>query len=463
MRYNHVNEDVISQLIEICGKRNVLTRDFHLISYASDFYKPSPKTMPEVVVLPEKSSQISEVVKVANTNRIPLTPVGGLTGISGGAIPKFGGVVMDLRKLDKIIEIDTENMHVTCEAGITCSKLAYEVEKKGFLPPHFPASRYAATIGGSIASGGIDGRQMVQGSLGDRVSSLKVVLPDGEIIKVGGGVAGKTEKTSTGPPLKWLFVGSFGVLGVIVEATMKLYPKPEASESVLVAFNKVDNALKVAIEIKRKNIPVTCLTIWDKVAISTHKKMKYGPAIPDADALLLTDFEGPKEICTLLRQKILNICHKQNGYEINKRVIQFISGYGADFYSAIAGTGKGGWGAIDMCIPLGKVNEALNSFYRVLSKYEIEPLGALILKLNPTYIDFFYRVHDEKNRLKYTEAVKEMYSAGLKFGGSLSHGMGVKVDAKDLLITELGESLNILKKIKKVLDPYNIMNPGMLP
>ncbi len=463
MEYGCVNKGVISKLIEICGEGKVLTDDFHLICYASDFYKPSPKIMPSVVVLPEKPGQVSEVVKVANKNRIPLTPVGGLTGISGGAVPKLGGIVVDLRKLDKIIEIDTENMYVTCEAGVTCSRLAYEVERKGFLPPHYPASRYAATIGGSIASNGIDGRQMVKGSLGNRVSSLKVVLPTGETIKVDGGVSGKIRKTSIGPPLKWLFIGSFGLLGIIVEATIRLYPKPESYKSILVAFNEVKDAVKVGVEVKREDIPVTCLTIWDKVAVSIHRKMKYGSNIPDVNALLLVDFEGLEGICDLLKQKVLDICRKHNGCEINQRVTRFISGYGADFYSAIAGTGKGGWGAIDMCIPTSRVEEALNIFYTILNKYRVEPLGALILKLDPTYIDFFYRVHEGEERLRYIEAIKEMYTAGLKLGGSLSHGMGVKVDAKNLLTKELGASLNLLKRIKEALDPNDIMNPGILP
>ncbi|MEM1545328.1 MAG: FAD-binding oxidoreductase [Candidatus Methanomethylicia archaeon] len=463
--YNRVDEEAIRRIAGIVGEENVLRESFHLLCYVKDFYKPYPRFKPpELIVYPENTAQISEIVKLANEKLIPITPVGGLTGISGCAIPRYGGIVIDLRKMDRIIEIDEENMYVTCEAGITCARLAYELERKGYIPPHFPASRYAATIGGSIAYCGVDGLQMVYGSIGDRISSLKVVLPTGNILNVGGGTSGKIRKSSSSFNLKWLFIGTCGTLGIITEATLRIYPKPNVKDSILIAFNSIDDALKLANEIKKKNLPIACFTVWDEVAVNQHRRMVYGSKIPLSNILVLVDIIGyNSEIYSLLRNEVLKICLSLGGEICSGEVVQYISGYTSDFYSALAATGKGGWGCIDIAIPLINVKKALDKLYSILKTYDVEPLGALILKLDPMYIDFFYRV-DEENREKYPiyiKAIREMLKVGLELGGSISHSMGVKIDAKDMIPMELGYGYEILKKIKNILDPRGILNPGI--
>jgi glycolate oxidase len=464
--YGQLDEETIKKIAEVVGGENVSMEDFNLICYTKDFYKPYPKIKPpELIVYPENTDQISGIVKIANKKLIPVTPVGGLTGLSGCAIPKYGGIVVDLRRMDRVVEVDEEDMYVTCEAGITCAKLAYELGRMGYAPPHFPASRFAATIGGSIAHCGVDGMQMVYGAIGDRVSSLKVVLPTGEIINVGGGVSGKIRKSSSSFNLKWLFIGTCGTLGIIAEATLRIYPKPNVEGSVLVALNSVDDALRIASEIKRRNLPIACFTVWDEVAVNQHRKMAYGSKIPPLNVLALIDIACYNSgIYSLIRSEVLKICLSLGGEVCDGEAAQYISGYASDFYSALAATGKGGWGCVDVAVPLRNVGKALGKLYSILKAYGIEPLGALILKLDPTYIDFFYRV-DEANREKYSvyvRAIREMLKAALELGGAVSHSMGVKIDARDMIPMELGYSYEILKKIKNVLDPKNILNPGVL-
>ena len=464
--YNCVDEETIKRIVEIVGEGNVLREDFHILCYVKDFYKPYPNFKPpKLIVHPENTSQISEIVKLANEKLIPITPVGGLTGLSGCAVPRYGGIVIDLRKMDRIIEIDEEDMYVTCEAGITCARLAYELERRGYMPPHFPASRYAATIGGSIAYCGVDGLQMVYGSIGDRISSLKVVLPTGNILNVGGGVSGKIRKSSSSFNLKWLFIGTCGTLGIITEAKLRIYPKPNVESSVLIALNSIDDALRIAAEIKRRNLPIACFTVWDEVAVNQHRRMVYGSEIPSSSILALIDLIGyNNEVLSSIRNEVLKICLSLGGEICSSESIHYISGYTSDFYSALAATGKGGWGCVDIALPLRNVKKALGKLYSILKIYDVEPLGALILKLDPMYIDFFYRI-DEENREKYPiyiKAIREMLKVGLELGGSISHSMGVKIDAKDMIPMELGYGYEILKKIKNVLDPRNILNPGVL-
>lgn len=465
-RYGQVDEEAIRRIVEIVGEENTSRDYFHLICYTRDFYKPYPKVKPpELIVYPESTDQVSEIVKLANEKLIPVTPVGGLTGLSGCAVPKYGGIVVDMRRMDRIIEVDEEDMYVTCEAGVTCARLAYELRRKGYIPPHFPASRYAATIGGSIAHCGVDGLQMVYGAIGDRVSGLKVVLPTGEVLDVGGGTSGKIRKSSSSFNLKWLFIGTCGAFGIITEAKLRIYPKPNAESSVLVALNSVDDALRIATEIKRRNLPIACLTVWDEVAVNQHRRMAYGSKMPSLNVLMLIDlicYSG--EICSLIRDEVLKICLSFGGEVCNGEVTQYISGYASDFYSALAATGKGGWGCVDIAVPLRNVRKALDKLYSILKTYSIEPLGALILKIDPMYIDFFYRV-DEEDRGRYhvyVKAIREMLKVGLDLGGAMSHSMGVKIDARDMISMELGYGYEILKKVKNILDPRNILNPGVL-
>lgn len=272
---------VINQLKTVLGKDHVLTEKEELAAYAFDATADMPKVMPEVVVTPTTTDQVQQIVEIAKKHQVPLLTRGSGTNLSGGTIPTQKGIVMVMVKLNKILEVDPDNLTATMQPGVIIQDLNEAVAEHGLMYPPDPGTVATATMGGSVAecSGGLRG--LKYGVTKHYIMGLEVVLANGKIMRCGG----KTVKNVTAYDMVKLFVGSEGTLGVITEIIVKLIPAPQARKSAMATFKSIDDAANAITGIIRNKVIPATLEIMDNVTIRTVEQYaKVGLPI-DAEAI----------------------------------------------------------------------------------------------------------------------------------------------------------------------------------
>jgi len=306
-------QGVLDELVKAVGKEYVRTNVEELVCYSYDATSTRQRAVPDVVIKASTTEEVSAVVKVADKNNIPVYPCGARSGLSGGSIPLYGGIVLDTTRMNRILEVNTQDLMATVEPGVVTKRFQDEVAKyKLFYPPD-PGSAEFSTLGGNIAecSGGMAG--IKYGVTRDYVLSLEVVLPSGSVINTGR----KTWRTVAGYDLTRLFVGSEGTLGVVTKITVKLIPLPATVETVLAYFKYPGDAVDAAdgIILEHGVIPKT-LEFVDSICIDTVRGYG-GVDIPaEAKALLLVDVDGDHKIVRRDRLRVEDACKKYKAFHI---------------------------------------------------------------------------------------------------------------------------------------------------
>jgi len=477
MSYN-ISEKVLAELESIVGKENISYSKIDLIAYSRDWsivtaIKGYP---PDVVVKPKSSTEISQIMQLANREKIPVVPWGGGTGMSGGAIAIQGGIVIDMRGLNRIIEIDEENLVVVAQTGITVHRLNNELEKHGLWWPHDPESKHTSTLGGAIACDNIGTFGTKYGGIIDYLLAIEVVLPTGEIVKIGS----KAPFSVSGYPLHLLFIGSEGTLGIITEATLRVYKKPEYRCVELVAFSSLSDAIKSCLQIITLGMDPESINIMAKEGLIYYTRLykeKFGviPKIPeDVEAVVAFSFAGSRELSEFQRKLALDVCVKFGGTIIEepeivssfwaeKHTLEYAPQMNPWFISAM----KGRYLGIDLCCPLSKVRHLHETYRKLLSKYGLEPASGFFMlckriKFSPNCV-FTVNVNDSPEEVrKAQEFICELAEYAVKLGGTVSSSRGVgAAPTRNLLYKEHSpEALTLMRKLKRMLDPNNIMNPG---
>jgi len=265
--FNHLNQAILDELISICSEERVLSYGPSLSKYSRDESNQRGRD-PEVVVFPEAAAEVSRILKLANNTGIPVTPRGTGTGVTGGAVPS-GGIVMAMERMNKILDIDVDNLMAVVEAGAITDDLKRKAEEKGLFYPPDPSSMDICTIGGNLAECAGGAMAVKYGVTKDYVCGLEVVYPDGTCESLGG----KIVKNVAGYDLIQLLVGSEGTLGVITQVTLKLIPKPKYSATLLVAFNSTGTSACVVSEILKQKIVPAAVELLDERCIYAVRKM----------------------------------------------------------------------------------------------------------------------------------------------------------------------------------------------
>jgi len=467
-KYKKIDSHIVESLTEIVGPENVLADEHELIPYTRDHqwvkYSEMFTYKPEVVVLPESAEHVVKLVQFANQKQIPIVPCGARTGMTGNCVPLYGGIQVDMKKMNKIIEIDTENMVAVVQSGTSLYKLDRELRKHGFICGHMPGSQPTATVGGAVSTNGWSEHRMKYGDIQDQVTSLRVVLPTGELVKVGGGMSGKVEKSSVGfGALKHLFIGTWGTLGIITEATLRIFPAPECVYSAAIAFDSLDQACKAARQMFMSDIPMAYLLVGDRNTVEFSRKVS--PTFPDVNCIMTIIIEGNKEIVETSKKLVFKICEEFRGKDLGPEIGKAVWEEAYDAWGTwVTAYGPGYPLDEEGAIPYNRAANVAKHFEEILKKYNIDVIG-IVVGLAPQYpiLGCFWRV-DERNEKKWedykrvSEEIAEIY---LKEGGTISmaHGLGTRREEKFLPV-ELGTSYELMKKIKLMLDPNNIMNPG---
>ena len=295
------DQRILEQLTAIVGAGNVSASTVDRITHSFD--ATQQQSLPDVVVHPANADEISRIVRLANAENMPLLPRGAGSGFTGGSLPIRGGIVLVLTRMNRILEIDTDNLIAVVEPGVVTGRLQKEVERLGLFYPPDPASKDFSTLGGNIAECAGGPRCVKYGVTRDYVLGLEVVTPTGEIIHTGG----RTMKNVAGYDLTRLFVGSEGTLGIVTRIILRLLPKPEARKTMLVAFESIDGAAQaVSAIIRGKIIPAT-LEFMDASAIDCVRKATTLDLPMACRAVLIIEVDGDREVLDDQAQKILAI------------------------------------------------------------------------------------------------------------------------------------------------------------
>lgn len=454
-----MNQPIIKELEKIVGKKGVLTspEDLAVYSYDGTF----EESYPDVVVLPESTEQVSQVVKLATRERIPVVTRGMASGLAAASVPFSGGIALVMTRMDKIIELDLENAMVHVEAGVVTADLQTFVEKQGLFYPPDPSSIRHSTIGGNIACNAGGPRCLKYGVTGDYVLGLTVVLADGQILKTGG----KVIKDVVGYDLKALFTGSEGTLGIITEALLKLTAKPKYARTALVEYSSIEDASKTVNEILLAGIVPATLELMDQTAITCIEQALHIGLPTDVAAFLLIESDGiDLETITKEIESIAKICEKTGATKIT---LAKDESERANLWKArrsispsLARISPNKLGE-DITVPRSAIPEAVNRLKAISQKYGLPIVIFGHAGDGNLHPNILFDKRDPEQMKKLERMVAEEFAIALELGGTLSGEHGVGTLKRPYIEKALGMvSVGIQKKIKQVLDPLNILNPG---
>ena len=454
-----IDPKITSQLEKIVGKRGVLTspEDLAVYSYDGTFEECNP----DIVVLPESTSQVSEIVKLAGKENLPIVTRGMASGLAAASVPFSGGIVLVMTRMDKLIELDLENAIVHVEAGIVTADLQSYVEKHDLFYPPDPSSIRHSTIGGNIACNAGGPRCLKYGVTGDYVLGLTVVLADGQILKTGG----KVIKDVVGYDLKSLFTGSEGTLGIITEALLKLTAKPKFARTALVEFASIDDASRTVNEILLTGIVPATLELMDQTAINCIEQAMHLGLPTEVAAFLLIESDGVEvENTTQEIEEIAKICEKTGATKVS---IAKDETERANLWKArrcispsLARLAPNKLGE-DITVPRSAIPEAVRRLKAISEKYGLPIVIFGHAGDGNLHPNILFDKRDPEQMKKVELMVAEEFSLALELGGTLSGEHGVGTLKRPYMQKALGNiSIEIQKKIKQVLDPQNILNPG---
>ncbi len=448
---------VLKKLKIIVGNDYLSTVPEDLIAYSYD--ATQREALPWAVARPASASEISQVLVLANQEGFPVVPRGAGTGMSGGSVPTQGGVVLSLERMKRIIEIDEENMVAVVEPGVVTGDLQREVESRGLFYPPDPASHQFCTMGGNVAecAGGL--RAVKYGVTKDYVLSLEVVLPTGEIIMTGA----RTAKSVAGYDLTKLIVGSEGTLGIVTKIIVKLLPLPECVRTLAAFFLSVDDAARAASKILASRILPRALEFIDHAALRAVENYLKEDLSDGAMAMLIVEVDGPEETTARENTKIADIMTACGATRVNK----------ADSASEREQLWKARRSISpalytikprkvneDIVVPRSKIPDVLREVNDIAERY-----GILIVNFGHAGDGNIHTniMIDEADMPKAEEAAKEIFAATLRMGGSITGEHGVGISKAPYLPMELKpNAIAAMKRIKRALDPNNILNPGKM-
>jgi glycolate oxidase len=448
-----------NQLIAIVGPKNYEDSKASRLVYSYDA-TPNMQALPDAVLSPRSTKEVSEIVKLCNEHKIPIVPRGSGSNLCGGTCPTEGGVVMLFKHMNQILELDEENLTVTVQPGVITLDIINTVEAKGLFYPPDPSSMKISTIGGNINenSGGLRG--LKYGVTRDYVLALEVVLPNGDIVRTGG----KLAKDVAGYDLTRLYVGSEGTLGVITEATLKLVPKPETKKVMLAHYQDLEAAARtVSSIIAHKIIPAT-MEFLDQATLKVVEDFAQIGLPTDVQAVLLIEQDGPPEVVERDMQKMAELCRAEQAVfvqiaETDKEAEALMTARRAAL-SACARL-KPTTILEDATVPRSEIARMVRGINKIAEKYRLNicTFGhAGDGNLHPT-VPTDVRNHEEMERVE--EAFAEIFELAIDLGGTITGEHGVGVMKAPYLEWKLGkEGIGVMRAIKTSLDPNNIMNPG---
>jgi len=454
--------DIIEKLKNIVGEENTFSDRVECICNSRDM--SVHVGIPDVVVYALTTEQISSIMQLANQEKMPVTIQGSGTSVTGASLPVEGGILLDVHRMNRILEIDKNNFYAVVEPGVICMDLNKELAKHGLMFPPNPGSELIASIGGMMSTNSSGHRAVKYGTARDYVKALKVVLADGTVIQTGS----KTPKTSMGYDLNHVFASSEGTLGVITEITVKIRSLPEYTALALAIFNDLDAGGKAVSDIVASGIELTACEILDKYSLKIVES-HIDRDVSNIEAMLILELDGAKEIVARDMERIGEICKKHNVEDFTwsddpAKAAEIMEARGklVPTLSRI----KPGYRLVAVSEDLGvlssKIPETIKKAQAIADKYDLllTTFGHIgDGNVHTTFVTDM-RSRDEWERLK--PAADELAQIALEAGGTITAEHGTGLARAPYIRKQLGPALDVMKAIKKALDPNNILNPGKM-
>lgn len=463
LSYGRITDELIQDLVSIMGPENVKTDAETREKYSRDETPLSEGALPEVVVMPGSTEEVSKTLSLANEHRIPVTFRGQGTGLSCGAVPLLGGILMGFERMNRILEIDEENLMAVLESGAVLLDFRQEVEKRGLFYPADPGER-TSSIGGNVATnaGGMNG--VKYGKTRDYILGLEVVLPSGKIMELGG----KTVKRSMGYDLVHLIIGSEGTLAAVTKVIVKLIKLPKIFMTLYVPFNNLQDAVASVCEVLRNRITPTAMEFVERDAILlAEEHLEKTMPHHDSDAYLIIRIEGDKEDDLYEEaEAISDICGKNNAVDVlvadtpesQSRIWDIRS----HFYEAVVKARVAE--LVDAAVPPGKIAEFMQAVKEISKKHGMRIIGYGHagdgnIHLHPLKDE----LSDEKWEELLPKVMREIYQRAVGFGGTVSGEHGIGSAKKSYVSIALDEDqVGLMREIKRNFDPNEILNPGKI-
>lgn len=464
-----------NELVDIVGRDYVLTDEADRIIYGVDYMwlprlwidRGHVPPLPDVVVLPETPEQVAAILKCANIYHIPVIPWGGGSGSQGGIMPVYGGITMDLKRLNHLIEINEKNQTVTAQAGINGYDLECALNNAGYTLTHLPASLHSATLGGYLAPRGAGVLSTKYGKAEDIVLSVQVVLPNGDIIRTL-----PVPTHAAGPGILQLFIGSEGSYGVITEATMRIETLPEERRFKAFLFDGISNGVEAGRRIMLERLQPILIRLYDEAETIKRIKKVLGISL-EKGSYMIVGFDGQKEVVNIQERRAVEICRELGAEELSSDIAWAWWNHRYNFYFP-PDCLDFPWmfGTMDTLCTFDKIENLYWTKKRTLedqySTWNLEyiahlshwyPWGAMIydrfiIKEPPKDAEEALALHNEI----WNVAVR----ISIKCGGVLNEHHGVGLKLARLMREQYGPAFQVMEGLKKSLDPHNILNPGKM-
>ncbi|MEJ2708800.1 MAG: FAD-binding oxidoreductase [Anaerolineales bacterium] len=470
----HHWDQIQTELEGIVGRENVLTTEAERFGYGVDYFwiprmlvdRGEPLPLPDMVVKPGTVEQVSHVVKLANTYHIPVIPFGGGSGSQGGIMPLYGGITVDLKRLDKILEINATDQTVTAQAGINGYRLEQALNREGFTLAHYPASVHSATLGGYLACRGSGVLSTKYGKAEDMVLSIEAVLPNGNIIRTL-----PVPNHAAGPGILQLFVGAEGSYGILTEATMQIERQPEVRRFKAFLFPDLHSGLEAGRRIMLERLEPCVIRLYDEP--STQTRIKRILDIDVKGAYMVIGFDGWEKIVEAQEKRAFNIISEYGAEDLGQELGQRWWDHRYDFYFPPKVLDfPWMFGTMDTLATYDKIEnlywtkkQAIEENY---AEWDVQyiahfshwyPWGVMvydrfIIEQPPQDAQAALRLHNEIWDLAVEQS--------LACGGIINehHGVGLKLARH--VRKQYGPAFQVLETMKTGLDPYNILNPGKM-
>ncbi len=462
-KYGRVTEPIIKELTTIMGRDNISTKEYEIEGYSCDEMPLAKPYAPQVIVKPTDTRSVAKLLAFANKKRIPVTPRGAGTGLSGGCVPIYGGILLSLERMNRILKIDRDNFVAVVEPGVTISDLYNEVEQQGLYYPIYPGEM-TATIGGTVATNAGGMNAVKYGVTRHHILGLEAVLPNGEVIKTGG----EFVKCSTGYDLTQLIIGSEGTLAVVAKVILKLTTKPAKREVLFAPFMNLQNAIDAVPEILRLKMTPIGIEFMERSIVEIAEKY-LDREIPyhqyEAFLMIIMEGESEDEIYEYF-SKVEEICKQHEAIEVmvpgSERAKRRLLDAREKFYHALKRFAP--MEIIDVVVPRSKIAKFVRKVKKISEEYEVPVIvyghaGDGNVHLHPICVNMSREEWDRK----LPHLMSDIYRAGVSFAGAISGEHGIGFNKKAYLPIGMDNALlNIMKGIKRAFDPNNILNPGKI-
>ena len=453
-----ISDSLTNEFRSIVGKEWFLDTPEDLATYSYDSFLLEFK--PSAVIIPGCTDEISKIMRVANRERINIIPRGAATNLSGNAVARKGGIIMAFHRMNKILEIDTGNRCAVVQPGVVNADLQKEVTRYGLMYPPDPASMYVSTLGGNVSLNAGGPRGAKYGVTRDYVLGLEFVLPSGEVVKAGG----KILKDVSGYDLIGLMCGSEGTLGIITEIIVKLIPLPPAKATLQAIFSNLDDATKTVSAIFSSGIVPTTLDLLDRVILDAIRHYGGAEFSKEAEALLLIEVDGEEVLVEGQGKRIEEFCKERGATEVERA-------RSPEDAERLWQARRSVFGSIarlrpnciveDATVPVKRLPEIMKKIFELADQYHIDIAVSAHAGDGNLHPKFLTDLRDKDEMARVDKATEDFFKAIIAMGGTLSgeHGIGIAKE-KFMALRFSQNVIEMMRGIKRVFDPNNILNPG---